>query len=104
MARSTLRKELVDLVGGLEGWRLEPRTTPGASPIWCFLTDGKLEFSVSVEGPSIVLYVMDTDEELSFPSRDDLVAWFEEHRPDTLRAAPARAERTKRVRKFFEWG
>jgi hypothetical protein len=101
--RSSLRKELVDLVGGLEGWRLEPRTTPGATPLWCFLSDGKVEFSVSVEGSAIVLYVMENDQEMTFPSRDVLVAWLAEHRPDTLRAAPTPAEKKKRVRKFFEW-
>ncbi len=103
MARGSLRKELVELVGSLEGWRLEPRTTPGASPLWCYLSDGKVEFSVSVEGPAIVLYVMDTDEEVSFPSTDALVAWLGEHHPDTVRAAPARADGKKRFRKFFEW-
>lgn len=103
MPKSSLRKELVDLVGGLEGWRLEPQTTPGAAPLWCFLSDGKVEFSVSVEGSAIVLYVMENDEEMTFPSRDALVAWLAEHRPDTVRAAPARAERKKRARRFFEW-
>jgi hypothetical protein len=94
---------MVDLLGGLEGWRLEPRTTPGASPLWCFLSDGKIEFSVSVDGPGLALYVMDTDQELRFPSRDALVAWLEEHRPESVRQVPPRAKEKKRLRKFFEW-
>lgn len=104
MARVALRKELADLLGGLVGWRLEPQTTPGASPLWCFVSNGKVQFSVSVEGAVIVLYVMDTDEEITFASRDALVAWLAEHRPDAWRPSPSRAERKKRVRKFFEWG
>lgn len=103
MAAGSLRKELVDLFGGLEGWRLEPRTTPGATPLWCFLSEGKIEFSVSVDGPAIVLYVMDTDEEMTFPSLDAFVAWLAEHRPDSMRPVPPRAKGKKRVRKFFEW-
>jgi hypothetical protein len=103
VARTSLRNELADLLGGLEGWRLEPRTTPGASPLWCFLSDGKIEFSVSVEGPAIVLYVMDTDEEMQFPSRDALVAWLGEHRPESVRHAPPRAKGNTRFRRFFEW-
>ena len=103
MARESLRNELADLLGGLEGWRLEPRTTPGASPLWCFLSDGKIEFSVSVDGPAIVLYVMDTDEEMKFPSRDALVAWLGEHRPESMLDAPPRAKGNKRFRRFFEW-
>lgn len=103
MAARSLRKELVDLLGGLEGWRLEPRTTPGASPLWCFVSDGKIEFSVTVEGPVITLYVMDTDEEVTFPDRGALVAWLGEHRPEAVRQAAARARGKARFRKFFEW-
>jgi hypothetical protein len=99
----SLRKDLVDLVSGLEGWRLEPRTTPGASPLWCYLSDGKVELSVSVDGRAVVLYVMDTDEELTFPGRDALVAWLGEHRPDAMRPLPPRVKEKKRFRRFFEW-
>ena len=103
MARESLRKELVDLFGGLEGWRLEPRTTPGATPLWCFLSEGKVEFSATADGPAIVLYVMDTDEEITFAGRDALEAWLGEHRPDAVRPAPPRDKGRKRFRKFFEW-
>ena len=61
MSGRSLRKDLVDLVEGVPGWRLEPRTTPGASPLWCFVADGKIEFSVTVEGSELVLYDMETD-------------------------------------------
>lgn len=103
MAAGSLRKELGDLLGGLEGWRLEPRTTPGASPLWCFLSDGKIEFSVTVDGSVIVLYVMGTDEELTFPGRDALMAWLGEHRPESTRQMAPRAKGKNRFRKFFEW-
>lgn len=103
MARESLRKELVDLLGGLEGWHLEPRTTPGATPLWCFLSDGKVEFSVTADGPAIVLYVMDTDEEITFRSRDAFVAWLQEHRPDSMRRTPPTVKGKSRFREFFEW-
>ncbi len=103
MSPGSLRKELVDLLGGLEGWRLEPSTTPGASPLWCFLSDGRVKFSVSVDGAAIVLYVMDTDQEIMFPDRDAFVAWLGEHHPDSMRPSSPRAQGKKRFRKFFEW-
>ena len=103
MARNLLRKELAELLDGLNGWRLEPRTTPGASPLWCFVSGGTVEYSVSVEGTAIQLYVMDTDDQLTFDSRDALVAWLGAHRPDAVRPALSRPERKKRISKFFEW-
>ncbi|HSZ36461.1 MAG TPA: hypothetical protein VK773_05160 [Acidimicrobiales bacterium] len=103
MPRHSFRKELADLLGGLDGWRLEARTTPGASPLWCFLSDGKIEYSVSVEGKAVVLYVMDTDEEMTFPDSNALRAWLSEHRPDAVRQAQPRPEIKKRARGFFEW-
>jgi hypothetical protein len=99
----SFRKEVADLLGGLEGWRLEPSTTPGASPLWCFLSDGKIVFSVSVEGPAIALYVMDTDEDLTFSNREAFETWLGEHRPDAVRRGPTRSGRKARLRKFFEW-
>jgi hypothetical protein len=50
-----------------------------------------------------VLYVMDTDEEITFRSRDAFVAWLEEHRPDSMRQTPPRVKGKGRFRKFFEW-
>ncbi len=103
MARRSLRKELADLLQEVPGWRLEPQTTPGASPLWCFVSDGKIEFSVTVDGSQLVLYNMETDEEVRFPSRATLVAWLREHRPDTMQDAPPRAPGRERFREFFEW-
>ncbi len=103
MSARSLRKALVDLVDGVPGWRLEPRTTPGSSPLWCFVADGKIEFSVSVEGTELVLYDMDTDRDTRFADRETLEAWLREHRPDTLQEAPPRPDRKVRARRFFEW-
>lgn len=103
MSGRSLRKDLVDLVEGVPGWRLEPRTTPGASPLWCFVAEGKIEFSLSVEGSELLLYDMDTDRETRFADRATLEAWLREHRPETLQEAPPRPERKARAKKFFEW-
>ena len=59
---------------------------------------------MAADGPAIVLYVMDTDEEITFPSRDAFVAWLEEHRPDSMRQSTTHASKGRReFRKFFEW-
>jgi hypothetical protein len=96
--------EIVDLVGGRPGWRLEPRSTPGATPLWCFVFGGKIEFSVTADGDSIHLYVMETDEEILFNDTDELTKWLRTHRAEALREPAARPPSGKsRFRKLFEW-
>jgi hypothetical protein len=98
------RKQIVELFQGRPGWRLEPRTTPGASPLWCFVVDGHVEFSVTAEGGAIRLYVMDSDQEMVFADADALVAWLRSYRSDALQEAPGRPDGKRRVKRFFEWG
>lgn len=98
-----LRKEIVDLLEGRPGWRLEPRTTPGATPLWCFVSEGEIEFSVTVEDSSIRVYDMATDEEFAFEDVDALTAWIGAHRADALRDAPPRPGAKARLRRFMDW-
>ena len=65
----TSGNEVLNLLGGRPGWRLEPRSTPGATPLWCFVVGGKIEFSVTADGDAIHLYVMETDKEIVFGAR-----------------------------------
>ena len=98
------RNDMADLLGGRPGWRLEPRSTPGASPLWCFVFGGKIEFSVTVEGGSIHLYVMETDEEIVFKDADELTTWLRTHRAEALQEPASRSPAGKsRFRKLFEW-
>jgi len=99
--------EILELLGGRPGWRLEPRSTPGTSPLWCFVFNGKIEFSVSAEGGSIRLYVMDTDREIAFDDADALMAWLRTNRAEAALepASPvADAPRKSRFRRLTEWG
>ena len=66
-------KDFEELLGGRPGWRLEPRSTPGAGPLWCFVFNGKIEYSVTVDRGIIHLYVMDTDQEIVFADADELM-------------------------------
>ncbi len=97
------RTELVELLGGRPGWRLEPRTTPGATPMWCFVSGGEIEFSVAADAGAIHLYVMATDKEFVFSDAEQLRAWLRVHREDALQEAAPRSEEKKRSRRFFEW-
>jgi hypothetical protein len=98
------RKQIADLFQGRPGWRLEPRTTPGASPLWCFVAEGKVVLSVTADGDSVRLYEMDSDREVVFVDVDGLTTWLQSHRSDVLQEATRHAKGTTRVKKFFEWG
>jgi len=95
--------EVVDLLGGRPGWRLEPRSTPGATPLWCFVIGGKVEYSVTADSDSIRLYVMESDEEIVFKEADELTTWLRTHRPEALREHASPVPRKSRVAKPFEW-
>jgi hypothetical protein len=99
-----LRSDLVDLVTGRPGWRLEPRTTPGASPLWCFVAKGEIEASVSVDGGMLHLYVMATDQEFVLRSIDDLTTWLQTNRPEALGERQVTDGGKARMKGFLEWG
>jgi hypothetical protein len=98
-----LRHQLVDLLRGRPGWRLEPRTTPGATPLWCFVANGRVVYSVTAEGGAIRLYVMESDDEVAFRDTDGLTAWLREQRPEAMLDTPVEPKGRKRTKKFFEW-
>ena len=98
------RQQLVELLRGRPGWRLEPRTTPGATPLWCFVANGRVVYSVTAESGVIRLYIMESDEEAAFRDTDGLTAWLQEHRPEAMQETSVRPEGRKRAKKFFEWG
>ena len=98
-----MRQDVVDLLRGRPGWRLEPRTTPGASPVWCYVVGGQIEFSVAVEDGVIRLYVMDTDHEVVFADADELTRWLQTHKAHALQEVPVRPDGKARVKRFFEW-
>jgi len=99
----SLHDEFVELLGGRPGWRLEPSSTPGAPPLWCFVFDGKIEFSVTVDGGSVHLYVMDTDREIEFKDSDEFMTWLRTHRREAVQEPAPRPTGGSRFRKFFEW-
>jgi len=94
--------ELVDMLSGRPGWRLEPSLTPGATPLWCFGVGGKIDLSVAVDGSSISLYVMDTDTQIVCRDTDELTKWLRTHRAAALQE-PSTHPGKSGFRKLFEW-
>jgi len=94
---------LADLFGSRPGWRLEPKSTPGSAPVWCFVFGGKIEFSVTADSDSIHLYEMETDRDIAFNDADELAKWFRTHRAEAMQEPAIRASRKSRFRKLIEW-
>jgi hypothetical protein len=97
------KKQVLEMLEGRPGWRLEPSSTPGLPPVWCFVFNGKIEFSVTADAGSIRLYVMDTDQELAFGNADELMAWLRSNRVEAAQEPAARTPRKSRFRKLTEW-
>lgn len=97
-------REIRDLLVGRPGWRLEPQSTPGAPPLWCFVFNGKIEFSVTVTEGSLRLYVMETDQEIAFADGDALTAWLRANRAEAMLEPVPRVSKKSRLRKIIQWG
>jgi hypothetical protein len=96
--------EIRDLLVGRPGWRLEPQSTPGATPLWCFVFNGKIEYSVTAVEGSLRLYVMETDQEIAFADEEALTAWLRANRAEAMLEPVPRASKKSRLRKLTQWG
>ena len=74
---AALFEEIGRLLQDRRGWGLEPSTSPGAAPSYCFSPEHEVELSVSTRDGVICLYMPRTDEELAFVDVPALAAWIE---------------------------
>jgi hypothetical protein len=95
--------ELVDLVKGRPGWRLEPVATPGSAPTWCFGSGRKIELSATAERDVIHLFVVETDEEIEFKNADELAVWLRANWAEALQEPKPRLPMRSRLRKITGW-
>ncbi|HLN17167.1 MAG TPA: hypothetical protein VK277_10515 [Acidimicrobiales bacterium] len=59
------------------GWGLQPSSTPGAPPAWCFGKGGENDLMVSVDSGRVYVYVMETDRDFLFDTVEDLTRWLD---------------------------
>jgi hypothetical protein len=95
--------DIRDLLVGRPGWRLESRSSPGSTPLWCFVFNGKIEFSVTVDEGGIRLYVMETDQEIIFDDAATLMAWLRANRVEATLDPEVKASRKSVFRRMTEW-
>jgi hypothetical protein len=95
--------EFLDVLVGRPGWRLEPLSSPGSTALWCFVFNGKIEYSVTVEDGAIHLYVMETDQEIVFADADALMGWLRANRIEAVREPVPPGTRKRRFKRFTDW-
>ncbi len=98
-----MTSDIVEVLGGRPGWRREPRSTPGSTPLWAFVSNGKIEYSVTAEGGIINLYVMETDQEISFDNADGLMSWLRSNRPEAAQDSEQGKPRKSIFRRVTQW-
>jgi hypothetical protein len=101
--RTALTNEILDLLGRRPGWRLEPSSTPGSPPLWAFVYNGKIEYSVRADGDTIRLYVMETDQDIVFDNADGLMSWLRSNRAEAAQEPEPRKSRMSIFRRVTQW-
>jgi hypothetical protein len=74
-ADDALWGQVEGLLKGRAGWRYEPSTTPGAPPSWCLGSGVDFTVSVSVEGGSAIVYLVEADREINVGTMEALRTW-----------------------------
>lgn len=98
-----LWKAVDHLLGRRPGWRFQPRSTPGATPVWCFGPEADPVLTVSVDDGAIVVCPESGDPEVTLPGGDELFRWLSDHWPEALPEQRARATDKLRRGRLFRW-
>ena len=65
--------------------------------------NGKIEYSVTVDGGTFRLYVMETDQEIIFDDADGLMSWLRSNRAEAAQESEAGKPRKSIFRKVTQW-
>jgi hypothetical protein len=69
------------LLAGRPVWKLEPQSSPGAPPLWCFGAGIDPDLAVETSDRSVTVSLLELDQELVFADTDALVAWLDSNEP-----------------------
>jgi hypothetical protein len=101
-----LSEAVAQLLRSRPGWSLQPSSTPGAPPAWCFASGGEIHLSVAVDRGAIDVYRMEDDRDLRFATIDDLTDWLEANEAALLDGALQAGEIVDELAygDFVKWG
>lgn len=96
-------EELDRLLRRRPGWSLQALPTPGSPLAWCFGSGGTIELSVTTDGGSIDVYVVDSGENVTLSNTDQLIGWLSTHKAEALQEPREGASHGGKLRSFFRW-
>lgn len=94
--------EVAALLGRRPGWKVQMMPTPGMAQAWGFGSGGETELSIPTEGPTVCLYLVAEDREITFADADELGMWLAENRPDACKPPKDSRAAVKRGR-VLDW-
>lgn len=98
-----LWKQVDQLLTRRPRWKFQARPTPGMPPAWCLGPEGEPDLTVTVDGGSICVYVTRTEYVVTVKGTDELVAWLNDYRPDSLAEQRGRVLDKFKRGHLFEW-
>jgi hypothetical protein len=78
-------------------------STPGTPLVWCFGFGSEIDLSVMTDRASILVHVMEPDEETSLGSVDELITWLQAHKPESLKDRGGGVIDKLKSGRFFKW-
>jgi hypothetical protein len=96
-------KEVDELLRHRPGWSLQAIATPGVPPVWCFGSGGGDDLTVEVEGYSICVYLMNSERKVKLGSTSELLAWLQDHTPESLKDPRGGMAGQLKRGHFFKW-
>ena len=78
-------------------------STPGAPLVWCFGFGSEIDLSVMTDRASILVHVMEPDQEVRVGTVGELVSWLQAHKPESLKEPRSGVIDKLKTGRFFRW-
>ena len=98
-----LWKQVEELLQRRPGWKLGAMSSPGAPRVWCYGTGMGTDLTVSGEGNSISVYLVDSEQEITLRTTEELEAWLREHKPAAFRETKDSLVDGLKKGRFLDW-
>lgn len=98
-----LWKQLSGLLQRRQGWTFQGMSSPGAPPAWCYGSGHEPDLSVTVEGGSICVYIVEADDEVRLDGTDELVDWLGTRWPAAMPEQREGVSDRLKAGRLFQW-